>query len=174
MSEKQAFWSTNWVEINIDVEALDKVVKSKTTVVDMIEKLGPEFVTHTKKVYINLIFTTPTPKVTAGKLTSNTTIDITSTTAFRHIRAVVAKVQTLASIKTLEVILRVPKWSAAPVTMQQLQYVLPFYPLDFTNWEVKWMNGNMSIPRELPAFAMENLNKEWIKIDDELEPWRKK
>lgn len=48
--------------------------------------------------------------------------------------------------------------------MPQLHHVLPFYDLGFTDWDIKYLPENLSVPAKVQGWAVGQLDRERNKI----------
>jgi hypothetical protein len=73
------------------------------------------------------------------------------------------------SLRKLDIVLHTPAYTRNPLTLEQLNYALPFYELPFTGWELKWQNTYMSRPETVLGWPIMYLDIERGKIDREIE-----
>ena len=90
------------------------------------------------------------------------------TTAFKAVERVANKLKELTSLARLEIVLRTPAHTHPPISLEQLNYALPFYELPFTDWELKRQNTYMSRPEMVRGWPISYLDIERFKIDREI------
>lgn len=177
--ERAEFWSKNWVDIEVDFrtdeevfglknkengdeQEQEQVPKNYDTLLNHIDHLGPDFAAHAKYIFISILFPSlpssedskPTPSTTTSVLTSQQTPE------FQHLSSLVLKLQHFPSIKRLEIILVTPSNTKKPLSIPQLNLVLPFYDLAFTDWNIKWKTSFMTKAEPVGGWPIHYLDKE--------------
>jgi hypothetical protein len=87
------------------------------------------------------------------------------TARYRGIQKVVDKMKHFTAIKKLDIVLHTPPNGTAPVSLEQLNHVLPFYELEFTRWGLLWQTSYMSRPETVCGWPITYLDKERFRID---------
>lgn len=171
-AKKQDFWENNWVQIDIN---LREPAVDKGTVIDQLNKLGPDFALYTKTVYVYILFANPGPSSDLpsyanlenrnGRWVYPDSSQILHTRAFDLLTQLAQKLNTFHNLQKLEVCLRNPKaTTTTPITLQQLYHGLPFYDLNFEDWTLKWQATHMSRPESVSHFCIILLDKERNKV----------
>lgn len=178
--ERAAFWTTNWVEININLDwfhqgSEDAEDQTKQLVdvylaekcmasVHAMNKLGGDFVSHTRTVFINIEFPEDPRNGTADYMQLSLQ-ERMKTNAYHGIQNIVNKLKELKALARLVIIFRTQAHSRNVVSVEQLHYALPFCELPFTDWQLKWRNTYMRSPEELTGWPIHYLNTVREKID---------
>jgi hypothetical protein len=174
--ERIAFWAENCVEIIMDIDGLsvcrdgfgdsakeinDKLMEKQKGAVEIMKRLGDDFTAYTRTVTVTIKF--PEAALPAKP---NTKAQM-ETTAFKAVQRVANKLKELTSLTRLEIILRTPAHTHPPISLEQLNYALPFYELPFIDWELMWQNTYMSRPEVVRGWPISYLDIERFKIDRE-------
>jgi hypothetical protein len=177
--ESIAFWTGNWVEIIVDINELnrdegskgkeheDEILKKKIGAVEMMKKLGPDFIKYTRTVILSIQFPQPANLRAPNKITNLTKAQQESP-AYQAIQNIANMLKEFQSLKKLDIVLHTPAHTRTPLTLEQLNYALPFYELPFTGWELKWQNTYMSRPETVLGWPIMYLDIERGKIEREI------
>jgi hypothetical protein len=178
--ESIAFWTGNWVEIIVDINELNRdeggkgkeheeeVWKKQIGTVEMMNKLGPDFIKYTRTIIISIQFPQPANHRAPNKVT-NVTKAQQESPAYQAIQNIANMLKEFQSLRKLDIVLYTPAYTRNPLTLEQLNYALPFYELPFTGWELKWQNTYMSRPETVLGWPIMYLDIERGKIDREIE-----
>jgi hypothetical protein len=60
--------------------------------------------------------------------------------------------------------MRTPSETRTPISLEQLNYLLPLYDLAFTNWEIRWQADFMSRSEPVRGWPVTYMDKEASKI----------
>ncbi|KAE8449637.1 hypothetical protein EG329_007967 [Mollisiaceae sp. DMI_Dod_QoI] len=136
---------------------------TERTVIDTLNELGRSFCNYAKKVTITLVFprcplSTPLNSAIALAPSSGAPVD-SATFKFLDTLAVYID-DKFTSLSSLTVLLRVPSNTRMPLSMPQLYYVLPFYDLAYTNWDIKYQPDNLTIQLKVHGWAVGMLDRE--------------
>lgn len=159
LEEQKAFWTKNFVEINIDVDDLEGTEIGNLD--QHMHQLGPLFPEHNRKVFIN--------------------IDLYGTVTARAHNTNVLTVDTVSSLVTLALMLRTFKaLESCVITLstpkdnkpryldwQWLDHAVPFKGLSCP-LEIKWNLEGLNQKR-VRGEHLHHLNLEWAKIRKELD-----
>ncbi|KAJ8071536.1 hypothetical protein OCU04_001851 [Sclerotinia nivalis] len=169
--EREEFWAKNWIEIEVDlrseeeeicvnaqVEGEEEPRKDYDTLLKYIDNLGPDFTAHAKYMFVSIIFPS-IPDADQSKVNSSV-LGCQQTHEFQHIEKLVAKLQHFPKIKRLDVILQTPSNTKKPLSIPQLNLVLPFYDLGFTDWNIKWRTSFMTKAEPVGGWPIHYLDKE--------------
>ena len=159
-------------ETDVNDKSKGKEVAAHTsTVMNQIARLGPDFYDYATEIHIDIQFPAPhngffdprAPTITnkQGKWIYPDHSVSVGTPGFAILEKLAAELDKVVSIKSLDVILHNAHASATvPFTLEQLYYALPFYELQFTEWQLKWQGNYMSEPVEVGHFPLILLDKE--------------
>ncbi|APA05576.1 hypothetical protein sscle_01g003460 [Sclerotinia sclerotiorum 1980 UF-70] len=169
--EREEFWAKNWIEIEVDlrskeemisdnaqVEGEEKPRKDYETLLKYIDNLGPDFTAHARYMFVNIIF--PSILDADQSKINSSVLGCQQTHEFQHIEKLVAKLQHFPKIKRLDVILQTPSNTKKPLSIPQLNLVLPFYDLGFTDWNIKWKTSFMTKAEPVGGWPIHYLDKE--------------
>ncbi|KAF7956902.1 hypothetical protein EAE96_004226 [Botrytis aclada] len=169
--DRVEFWEKNWIEIEVDFRSEEEVTgiqaqvtgqeespKDYDTLLKHFDCLGPEFAAHAKYIFVNILF--PFTADTNQSKANSSVQTCQQTREFQHIERLVAKLQSFSNIKRLDVILQTPSNTKKPLSIPQLNLVLPFYDLDFTNWNIKWKTSFMTKAEPVGGWPVHYLDKE--------------
>ncbi|TGO24397.1 hypothetical protein BPAE_0104g00280 [Botrytis paeoniae] len=169
--DRGEFWEKNWIEIEVDFRSEEEITgtnaqvaeqeessKDYDTLLNYIDCLGPEFATHAKYIFVNILF--PSIADTNRSKANSSVQTCQQTCEFQHIERLVAKLQLFPNIKRLDVILQTPSNTKKPLSIPQLNLVLPFYDLGFTNWNIKWKTSFMTRAEPVGGWPVHYLDKE--------------
>ncbi|KAH7323928.1 hypothetical protein BKA65DRAFT_76883 [Rhexocercosporidium sp. MPI-PUGE-AT-0058] len=150
------------------------MTKREVTPLDVLQSLGPDIVTYTKRLTVTLAFPPSnnpadlSPMSSAGPVAQ---LSITppagpaqTSSDFVFIKKLVDYIHTFTNLTHLSIILRIPASQRMPFTMAQLHHVLPFYDLGFTDWDIKYLPENLSVPAKVQGWAVGQLDRERNKI----------
>ncbi|KAG4438311.1 hypothetical protein IFR05_006198 [Cadophora sp. M221] len=150
------------------------VTKREVTPLDVLQSLGTDVVTYTKRLTVTLVFpqsnspADPNPMSGAGPVAQ---LSITppagpaqTSSDFVFLKKLVDYIHTFTNLSHLSIILRIPASQRMPFTMPQLHHVLPFYDLGFTDWDIKYLPENLSVPAKVQGWAVGQLDRERNKI----------
>ena len=170
--EKKGIAKVVALETKVNDKSKGKEVVTHTpTVMDQITRLGPDFYDYATDIHIDIQFPAPrdgflAPRAhtTANKqgrwIYPDHNISV-GTPGFVILEKLAVELDKVVSIKSLEVILHNAHASATvPFTLEQLYYALPFYDLQFMDWQLKWQGNYMSEPVEVGHFPLILLDKE--------------
>ncbi|TGO40136.1 hypothetical protein BHYA_0041g00020 [Botrytis hyacinthi] len=169
--DRGEFWEKNWIEIEVDFRSEGEITgsnaqvageeespKDYNTLLHHIDCLGPEFSAHAKYIFVNILF--PSIADTNQSKANSSVQTCQETREFQHIERLVAKLQLFPNIKRLDVILQTPSNTKKPLSIAQLNLVLPFYDLGFTNWNIKWRTSFMTKAEPVGGWPIHYLDKE--------------
>ncbi|KAH9219341.1 hypothetical protein DL95DRAFT_485543 [Leptodontidium sp. 2 PMI_412] len=150
------------------------VTKHEVTALDVLQSLGPDVVTYTKRLTVTLVFPPSnnpadlSPMSGAGPVAQ---LSITppagpaqTSSDYVFLKKLVDYIHTFTNLSHLSIILRIPTSQRMPFTMPQLHHVLPFYDLGFTDWDIKYLPENLSVPAKVQGWAVGQLDRERNKI----------
>ncbi|PVH74353.1 hypothetical protein DL98DRAFT_604628 [Cadophora sp. DSE1049] len=150
------------------------VAKREVTSLDVLESLGPELVSYAKRLTATLAFppsNNPADLVPMSGAGPVAQLSITppagpaqTSSNFIFLKKLVDYIHTFKNLSNLSIILRVPANQRMPFTMPQLHHVLPFYDLGFTDWDIKYLPENLSVPAKVQGWAVGQLDRERNKI----------
>jgi hypothetical protein len=179
---RQDFWACNWVEIVVDFRAEEPsdmitdgesnkaLVKSEATVLDMMARLGADLPKYAKTVFV--LIRLPTTDASAPAVLNLSSAQEASL-EFKLIESLVELLDTFTSLQKLEVILRTASMTArAPLSLEHINYFLPFFDLAFEEWETKWQAPFMSRAELITAWPLTYLDRERHKIN--MQRWQEK
>lgn len=165
------FGKKNWIEIEVDFRSEEEIAGTNTqgdgqekspkdydTLLNYIDYLGPDFAAHAKYIFVNILF--PSIADTNQSKVNSSVLTCQQTREFQHIEKLVAKLQCFPNIKRLDVILQTPSNTKKPLSIPQLNLVLPFYDLGFTNWNIKWKTSFMTKAEPVGGWPVHYLDKE--------------
>lgn len=169
--ERKEFWEKNWIEIEVDLRSDEEIFginaevdgpeigpRDYDTLLHYIDYLGPDFAAHAKQIFISILFPSipdsEQSKVDISVLHSQHTLE------FQHLEKLVAKLQQFPNIKRLDVILQTPSNTKKPLTISQLNLILPFYDLGFTDWNIKWKTTFMTKAEPVAGWPIHYLDTE--------------
>ncbi|KAK0122973.1 hypothetical protein ONS96_009992 [Cadophora gregata f. sp. sojae] len=148
--------------------------KSEVSSLDVLKTLGPEVSFYAKRLTVTLAFPpSKNPANLAPMLGAGPVAQFTITppagpaqnsSNFILLKTLVDYIHTFKSLHNLSIILRVPATQRMPFTMRQLYHVLPFYDLGFTDWDIKYLPDNLSVPAKVQGWAVGQLDRERNKI----------
>ncbi|ESZ89716.1 hypothetical protein SBOR_9899 [Sclerotinia borealis F-4128] len=170
--EREEFWAKNWIEIEVDfrseeemininaqeVNGQEKPPKGYHTLLNYIDYLGPDFLAHAKYIFVSIMF--PSISDADQSKVNSSVLHCQQTLEFQHIEKLVAKLQHFPAIKRLDVILQTPSNTKKPLSIPQLNLVLPFYDLGFTEWNIKWKTSFMTKAEPVGGWPVHYLDKE--------------
>lgn len=169
--DRGEFWEKNWIEIEVDFRSEEEIAGTNTqgdgqetspkdydTLLNYIDYLGPDFAAHAKYIFVNILF--PSIADTNQSKVNSSVLTCQQTREFQHIERLVAKLQCFPNIKRLDVILQTPSNTKKPLSIPQLNLVLPFYDLGFTNWNIKWKTSFMTKAEPVGGWPVHYLDKE--------------
>ncbi|THV50945.1 hypothetical protein BGAL_0129g00020 [Botrytis galanthina] len=169
--DRGEFWEKNWIEIEVDFRSEEEITGANAQVagqeespkdydilLNHIDSLGPEFAAHAKYIFVNILF--PFIADTNQSKANSSVQTCQETREFQHIERLVAKLQLFSNIKRLDVILQTPSNTKKPLSIPQLNLVLPFYDLGFTNWNIKWKTSFMTKAEPVGGWPVHYLDKE--------------
>ncbi|KAF7936471.1 uncharacterized protein EAE97_007837 [Botrytis byssoidea] len=169
--DRGEFWEKNWIEIEVDFRSEGEITgtnaqvagqeespKDYDTLLHHIDCLGPEFAAHAKYIFVNILF--PSIADTNQSKANSSVQTCQETREFQHIERLVAKLQLFPNIKRLDIILQTPSNTKKPLSIAQLNLVLPFYDLGFTNWNIKWRTSFMTKAEAVGGWPIHYLDKE--------------
>ncbi|KAF7921324.1 hypothetical protein EAE99_007632 [Botrytis elliptica] len=169
--DRGEFWEKNWIEIEVDFRSEEEITgtnaqvagqeespKDYDTLLNYIDCLGPEFAAHAKYIFVNILF--PSIADTYQSKANSSVQACQQTREFQHIERLVAKLQLFPNIKRLDIILQTPSNTKKPLSIPQLNLVLPFYDLGFTNWNIKWKTSFMTKAEPVGGWPVHYLDKE--------------
>ncbi|KAF5874270.1 uncharacterized protein Bfra_004277 [Botrytis fragariae] len=169
--DRSEFWGKNWIEIEVDFRSEEEITRTNAqvagqeespkdydTLLNYIDCLGPEFTAHAKYIFVNILF--PSIADTNQSKANSSVQTCQQTREFQHIERLVAKLQLFPNIKRLDVILQTPSNTKKPLSIPQLNLVLPFYDLGFTNWNIKWKTNFMTKAEPVGGWPVHYLDKE--------------
>jgi len=177
--DRQDFWEINWVEIVVDlrgdqgassIQDNDKedmgkaVVRAKASVINMMEKFGPDFAKYTRTVFVTIYF--GEESVNAEAIKSCTKAQQKSA-GFKLLEDLVVKLDDFEALQKLEIILRTPSRVRSPISIEQLNLALPFYDLKYEDWDIKWQAEYMSRPERVTGWPITYLDRERYRITQE-------
>ncbi|KAG9236547.1 hypothetical protein BJ875DRAFT_525366 [Amylocarpus encephaloides] len=159
----------------------DVLVKKKPGPEDLfgfIASLGPHFLAYVGNLYITLKFPLKDaqkpacfpkikPSYEDGWVPSSNSgaIDMNSTPAFRHIKYLIAMLQSCKMLRRLDVTFVTEANTTKPLTINQLHHILPFFDFEaFTAWRAFWKAYYMSRSEEILDWPITYLKTEWSKI----------
>jgi hypothetical protein len=181
--EKESFWEEQWVEIVVDIGAIEDATASDgkfPSVIDMMGKLGPElFKCHF--IFVTLVFSNEPadeqwitfvgPDPFAARLDPRSpAVDFDSSPTLSFVAELVKKLQSFQSIRKAGIVIRTPKNDEAQISWGQLQHVLPFYSWWFKSWSLLAQPTGTTPPGHRALFvdhsAVDLLNSEAKKINN--------
>ncbi|KAH7371786.1 hypothetical protein BKA64DRAFT_715276 [Cadophora sp. MPI-SDFR-AT-0126] len=161
-------------DTSAEAAATTVVTKREVTSLDNLKSLGPEFASYAKRLTVTLAFppshnpTDLVPMTGAGPIAQ---LSITppagpaqTSSNFIILKKLVDYIHIFKNLSSLSVILRIPASQRMPFTMSQLHHVLPFYDLGFTDWDIKYLPENLSVPSKVRGWAIGQLDRERNKI----------
>ncbi|CZT02113.1 uncharacterized protein RCO7_11069 [Rhynchosporium graminicola] len=150
------------------------VEKREFTSLDVLKSLGPEIVTCSKRMAVTLVFPPSNKPIDPNAISSAGPVAQFSLTPpsgpsltspdFLYIKDLVDYIHTFKALTHLSIVLKIPASQRMPFTMPQLYHVLPFYDLGFTDWDIKYLPDNLSIPAKVQGWAVGQLDRERNKI----------
>ncbi|TGO55607.1 hypothetical protein BCON_0089g00020 [Botryotinia convoluta] len=169
--DRGEFWEKNWIEIEVDFRSEEEIIGTNAQVagqegspkdydklLNYIDCLGLEFAAYAKYIFVNILF--PSIADTNQSKANSSVQTCQQTREFQHIERLVAKLQLFPNIKRLDVILQTPSNTKKPLSIPQLNLVLPFYDLGFTNWNIKWKTSFMTKAEPVGGWPVHYLDKE--------------
>jgi hypothetical protein len=143
-----------------------------------IAALGPCFTHYTTTLFVTLKFSSTGPLIPThfptlpNPYAANDTpslpsgaIDTQSTPLFRHLSHLVSVLESFTSLTRLDITLNTPANMPKPLTVEQLDHILPFYDLtSFTKWRIWWRAEYMTHAEMVTQWPIAHLNSEWGKI----------
>jgi hypothetical protein len=161
---------TRYIKNNLVIPAAD--------IFAAIDLLGPSFSRYATTIFITLKFSSipplaplhfpvlpnqynaaDTPSLPSGA------IDTQSTALYLHLSRLVSVLQSFNSLGRLDIVLSTPANTPKPLTIEQLDHVLPFYDLEsFTKWRIWWRAEYMTQAEQVNQWPVAHLNSEWGKI----------
>jgi hypothetical protein len=185
MGDKQriAFWTCNWVEIAVNIGDIgvctdfwgkspkdieDELLEQEVATVHVMNRLGEDFRMHTRTVFVTIQFPEEDPEAEPKKI-SSCTKEQQASPGYRAVQNIADKLKEFPSLTRVEIILRTPAYSRTPISLEQLNYALPFYELPFVNWGLKWQNTFMSRPEQIKGWPLTYLDIERAKIQRDID-----
>lgn len=180
--ERIDFWTNNWVEIVVNIGEIgvcsdfwaksakdieEDLLEHQVAIVNVMNRLGEGFTTYTRNVFVIIQFPDDNRESLPNKVNSCTK-EQQDSPGYRAIQNIANKLKEFSSLARVEIILRTPAYSRNPISLEQLNYALPFYELPFTNWLLKWQNTFMSRPETVRGWPIAYLDIERGKIDREI------
>ena len=177
--QRVAFWTGNWVEIYLDIAQInicnsawastaeqvrEDALKKQIGAVQVMNSLGAEFTAHTRTVFVTICCPRES-SYGANSYNDRCTREQQESTAYIAIQNVANKLKELTSLARLEIVLRTEAHSPTPVSIEQLNYALPFYELPFTHWELKWQTEYMRHPEPIRGWPITYLDIERGRMD---------
>ncbi|QSZ33760.1 hypothetical protein DSL72_005331 [Monilinia vaccinii-corymbosi] len=175
LEERKEFWSKNWIDIEVDLRSDEEIFginpqadgpelapRDYDTLLHYIDYLGPDFAAHAKYIFVSIMFPS-IPDADQSKVDLSV-LHSQHTPEFQHLERLVAKLQPFPNIKRFEIILQTPSNSKKPLSIPQLNLILPFYDLGFTDWNIKWKTGFMTKPEPVGGWPIHYLDKERNRI----------
>jgi hypothetical protein len=145
-------------------------MQPRTTIIDMMEMLGPEFPEFTKTVFVEILLPPADPN---GADVQNLSPEQELSPQYQLIEQLVWMLDNFKNIQKLEVILRTQSVSSAsPLTIEHINYFLPFFDLEFEDWECKWQAEYMSRPEHIVSWPLTYLDRERHKV--KMNRWNEK
>ena len=179
VKQRVAFWTGNWVEIVLDIGQIsassnncaptakdieDDLLKKQVGAVQVMNSLGSEFAAHTRTIFI-AIHCPPESSYGENSYTNSCTKEQQESAGYRAIQNVANKLKGFTSLARLEIVLCTKAHSPTPVSLEQLNYALPFYELPFTHWQLKWQNTYMRRPEPIRGWPITYLDIERGRMD---------
>jgi len=181
--EKKAFWEEQWVEIIVDIGAIEIATDAGDefpSVIAMMSKLGPELF-HCHFIFVTLVFsnepvdeqwiTFAGPEPFAEPLDPRSpAVDFESLPTLSFVAKLVKELQNFRSPRKAGVVLKTPKNEELQISWFQLQHVLPFYSWWFKHWNLLAQPTGETPAHHRALFidhsAIELLNSEAKKVRD--------
>lgn len=145
--DKQAFWKDTWLEIFVDIGAVETAEAEISSVLEKMDKLGPELY-KCPHVYVSLLFTSlPTDEqdmklvgkeACAPLYPQSPVVEFRASPSLLRLSTLVERLQNFKSLKKMGIVIRAPKNDFSVISWSQLQQVLPFYQLNFRNWNLAY------------------------------------
>lgn len=171
LGERKDFWTKNWIDIEVDmrtekevfginaqIDESEQAPRDYGTLLRYVDCLGPDFAAHAKYIFISILFSSIS-EADQSKVNSSVSYS-QNTPEFQHLEKLVAKLQHFPKIKRLDVILQTPSNTKKPLSIPQLNLVLPFYDLGFTDWNIKWKTSFMTKAEPVGGWPIHYLDKE--------------
>ncbi|KAI9647190.1 hypothetical protein NHQ30_003573 [Ciborinia camelliae] len=173
IEERKEFWSKNWIDIEVDLRPEEEIPglginaqvdrqehrpRDYDTLLRYIDYLGLDFAANAKYIFISILFPS-IPDADQSKINSSV-LHCQQTPEFQHLEKLVAKLQRFPKIKRLDIILQTPSNTKKPLSIPQLNLVLPFYDLAFTDWNIKWKTTFMTKAEPVGGWPIHYLDKE--------------
>ncbi|CAG8973168.1 hypothetical protein HYALB_00008760 [Hymenoscyphus albidus] len=161
------------------------------SVLDNVEKLGLDFKQNVRNLFVRIIFPPREnqmfrpfshpfidhPALAEAHIFRDDrgALDTGSTPIFWHLTQLVWALNDFTSIGNLNITLETPASGNKPITLDELDHVLPFYDLEsFSRWQVWYTHNWMTHPERVSAWPMEQLASEWLKICLQRDMWHYK
>ncbi|CAG8956257.1 hypothetical protein HYFRA_00003637 [Hymenoscyphus fraxineus] len=158
------------------------------SVLENIEKLGLEFKQNVRHLFVRIIFPPREnqmfrpfshPFIDNAALAEahifrddRGALDTGSTPIMWHLTQLVWALNDFTGIGNLNITLETPASGNKPISLDELDHVLPFYDLEsFNRWQVWYTHHWMTHPERVSAWPMEQLAGEWLKICLQRDMW---
>ena len=181
--EKEVFWMQNWISITLDFgkttetiteseeEALNPlypITRLKNSVLETLEKFDKETGMHAYALTVFITIVCPLRKDPNENYQTLTKTQQRSP-EFREVADLSREMNKFTNIKKMEVIIMNVSGVRARLTMEQLNYALPFYDCDFEDWSLMWQNEYMTHAESVQNWPITYLDREMHKVHQERE-----
>lgn len=186
-AERRDFWECNWVEIVIDFRTPDmdmgktlndemgslslmKHNDNTSMLLEQLKRLGPSLAKYAWNIYV--LIQLPIPDDNVDDVMNLTHAQETSA-PYRLLEDLVLVLDEFKALKKMEVILSTAAMSSrAPLLLEHINYFLPFFDLEFQEWETKWQAPYMTRAEAVMAWPLTYLDRERHKIN--MKRWNEK
>ena len=180
-NQKEAFWMQNWIGITVNFgnraetitesieEALNPlypITRFRRSILETLRKLGKEtgMYEYALSIFITIICPLQNdPKENFKTLTKKQQ----RSPEFREVVDLAREMNKFTKINKMEVILMNVPGVRARLTIEQLNYALPFYDCNFENWSLMWQNEYMTQAESVQNWPITYLDREMYKVHQE-------
>jgi hypothetical protein len=141
-----------------------EIEKPNINIVEMLGKLGADCFEYTTSIVLTIKYpVTPALAESSKKVVSCTKAQ-QETACYKLMEKLVEVLEKFSAMKRMEVVMRTPSETRTPISLEQLNYLLPLYDLAFTNWEIRWQADFMSRSEPVRGWPITYMDKEASKI----------